>query len=345
MSDYLQLDSLTLAYGKSIAVENLSLSVTRGELVAFLGPSGCGKSTTMRAISGLMKTHSGSITLDGNDITRTAPNKRHVGMMFQSYALFPHLSVTENVAFGLRLKRLATNDIKQRVKDGLGIVGLGDYALRMPAELSGGQQQRVALARALVMDPKVLLLDEPLSNLDARLRLEMRSELQRVQQQTGLTMIFVTHDQIEAMSLADRIVVMNKGRVEQIGSPEDIYNAPDTQFVADFVGFENIFQVSDKTLVGNGHSLPLSGLPNSGPSDANMAGLAWRPSGVTLGSGPHQATIIGSAFAGTVREYLLDTAIGPVRADVSAELPAYALNSQIRFELPHAKAVPLTRMA
>ena len=339
MSDYLLLESLTLSYGKSIAVEKLSLGVTRGELVAFLGPSGCGKSTTMRAIAGLMKTHSGSIKLDGKDITRTAPNKRDVGMVFQSYALFPHLSVTENVAFGLRLRRLAANDIKQRVQEGLGIVGLSEFASRMPAELSGGQQQRVALARALVMDPKVLLLDEPLSNLDARLRLEMRSELQRVQQQTGLTMIFVTHDQVEAMSLADRIVVMNKGTVEQIGSPENIYNAPETQFVADFVGFENIFGIVDNSLTGNGHHLPLSE-----HIDSHIAGLAWRPSAVTLGSGAHKATIIGSAFAGTVREYLLDTPIGPVRADVSAELPAHELNSQIQFELPQAKAVPLARM-
>ncbi|MFK7996444.1 MAG: ABC transporter ATP-binding protein [Granulosicoccus sp.] len=339
MSDYLQLDSLTLRYGKSVAVEKLSLGVTRGELVAFLGPSGCGKSTTMRAISGLMKTYAGTIKLDGKDITRTAPNRRDVGMVFQSYALFPHLSVTENVAFGLRLKRLSANDIKQRVHDGLGIVGLREFATRMPAELSGGQQQRVALARALVMDPKVLLLDEPLSNLDARLRLEMRSELQRVQKQTGLTMIFVTHDQVEAMSLADRIVVMNQGVVEQIGTPENIYNAPETQFVADFVGFENIFKLADNSLIGNGQSLKLVE-----QLDATCAGLAWRPSGVILGSGSHQATIIGSAFAGTVREYLLDTVIGPIRADTNAELPTYALNSQVNFDLPPARAVPLSRM-
>ncbi|MFK7857857.1 MAG: ABC transporter ATP-binding protein [Granulosicoccus sp.] len=339
MSDYLSLDELTLAYGKSIAVEKLTLGVTKGELVAFLGPSGCGKSTTMRAIAGLMKTHSGRIRLDGINITRTAPNKRNVGMVFQSYALFPHLSVTENVAFGLRLKRMSTNDIKQRVHDGLAIVGLSEFATRMPAELSGGQQQRVALARALVMDPKVLLLDEPLSNLDARLRLEMRSELQRVQQQTGLTMIFVTHDQVEAMSLADRIVVMNQGCVEQIGSPETIYNAPETRFVADFVGFENIFDVLDKQLAGNGHTLPLKEHLESAP-----AGLAWRPAAVTLGKGPYHATIVGSAFAGTVREYLLDTAIGPVRADANAELPAHALNSLVSFDLPLARAVPLSKM-
>lgn len=332
MSDFLQLESLTLAYGKSIAVDSLNLSVSQGELVAFLGPSGCGKSTTMRAIAGLMKTRSGHIRLDSEDITRTPPNKRDVGMVFQSYALFPHLSVAENVAFGLRLKRLDRQDIDKRVTEGLSIVGLSEFAARMPAELSGGQQQRVALARALVMDPKVLLLDEPLSNLDARLRLEMRSELQRVQKQTGLTMIFVTHDQVEALSLADRIVVMNKGCVEQIGSPEEIYNTPQTRFVADFVGFENIFATDDPQLL-------------MGEAVAGARGLAWRPASVTLGSGRYQGTIIGNAFAGTVREYLLQTALGPVRADVAAELPAFATGSEISFDLPLDKAVSLSAMS
>ncbi len=350
MSDFLQLESLTLAYGKSIAVESLNLSVNQGELVAFLGPSGCGKSTTLRAIAGLMKTRSGHIRLDAEDITRKPPNKRDVGMVFQSYALFPHLSVTENVAFGLRLKRLDKQDIDKRVTEGLSIVGLGEFARRMPAELSGGQQQRVALARALVMDPKVLLLDEPLSNLDARLRLEMRSELQRVQQQTGLTMIFVTHDQVEALSLADRIVVMNKGSIEQIGSPEEIYNCPATRFVADFVGFENIFAVHDRQLLpaddNVGGDKPHSArLPLTCGTAPDTRGLAWRPASVVLGSGNYPGTIVGNAFAGTVREYLLQTALGPVRADVNAELPAYPTGSDVMFDLPFDKAVPLSSMS
>ncbi|ASJ74177.1 nucleoside hydrolase [Granulosicoccus antarcticus] len=331
MSDYLQLESLTLNYGKTVAVDSLSLSIAQGELVAFLGPSGCGKSTTMRAIAGLMKTRSGRIRLDGKDITRKSPNKRDVGMVFQSYALFPHLNVTENVAFGLRLKGLADLDVAMRVNDGLSMVGLTEFAQRMPAELSGGQQQRVALARALVMDPKVLLLDEPLSNLDARLRLEMRSELQRVQKKTGLTMIFVTHDQVEALSLADRIVVMNRGCVEQIGTPEEIYNTPATRFVADFVGFENIIPINS----------PLS-LTGSLPAD--VQGLAWRPASVVMGSGPYSGKIMGNAFAGTVREYLLETAFGPIRADVAPELPAYQSGSQIAFDLPLYMAVQLTNM-
>lgn len=340
MSDFLQLESLTLAYGNTIAVDSLDLSVRQGELVAFLGPSGCGKSTTMRAIAGLMKTHSGTIRLDGRDITRVAPNKRDVGMVFQSYALFPHLSVAENVAFGLRLKRLEPDDIEQQVTQGLSMVGLEDFAARMPAELSGGQQQRVALARALVMDPKVLLLDEPLSNLDARLRLEMRAELQRVQKQTGLTMIFVTHDQVEALSLADRIVVMNKGCVEQIGTPEDIYNRPATSFVADFVGFENIFATDGLQLLSH---LDTSGEQrlHGGSGGTPAQELAWRPANVSLGAGNYRGTVIGNAFAGPVREYLLDTPLGPVRADVSADQPAWQIGSDVSFDLPVNTAVPL----
>ncbi|MFN4091197.1 MAG: ABC transporter ATP-binding protein, partial [Alphaproteobacteria bacterium] len=221
MSDasFLSLEKLTLAYGDTVAVKDLDLSIRKGELMAFLGPSGCGKTTTMRSIAGLLTPASGRISLDGVDITRVSANKRSVGLVFQSYALFPHLSVFENVAFGLRLKKLPASDIETRVTAGLKSVGLSKFATRKPAELSGGQQQRVALARSMVMEPKVLLLDEPLSNLDARLRLEMRTELQRVQKETGVTMIFVTHDQGEALSLADRIVVMLNGAIEQIGTP------------------------------------------------------------------------------------------------------------------------------
>lgn len=217
MSDanYLSLNKVSLAYGNSIAVKDLDLDIRKGELLALLGPSGCGKTTTMRAIAGLMPVASGRIDLDGADITRVAANKRAVGLVFQSYALFPHLTVYENVAFGLKLKGMSGKTLDDKVASGLKSVGLSNFASRKPAELSGGQQQRVALARSMVMEPKVLLLDEPLSNLDARLRLEMRTELQRVQKETGVTMIFVTHDQIEALALADRIVVMKGARLSR----------------------------------------------------------------------------------------------------------------------------------
>lgn len=337
MSDakYLSLQNLSLAYGNSIAVKDLNLDIRKGELLALLGPSGCGKTTTMRAIAGLMPVAGGRIDLDGADITRVSANKRAVGLVFQSYALFPHLTVYENVAFGLKLKGMKGSALDEKVASGLKSVGLSTFASRKPAELSGGQQQRVALARSMVMDPKVLLLDEPLSNLDARLRLEMRTELQRVQKATGVTMIFVTHDQVEALALADRIVVMKSGAIEQIGTPEEIYNAPVSSFVADFVGFENIFRLEAGLLKTDNGSITLSGQVPS------TAGLAWRPRMVTLGSGPFEATVRGTSFAGNSREYLLDTPLGPIKAEVDAALAMRDIGSPLAFDLPVEKAASL----
>ncbi len=333
----LQLNNLTLAYDATVAVESLDLAVGSGELLALLGPSGCGKTTTMRAIAGLMRARSGSIVLDGADITAVPANKRPVGLVFQSYALFPHLNVFENVAFGLRLKKLPKPEIEQKVVSGLESVGLTAFSERMPAELSGGQQQRVALARAMVMEPKVLLLDEPLSNLDARLRLEMRTELQRVQKASGITMIFVTHDQAEALALADRIVVMRDGRIEQTGTPEDIYNTPRTAFVAEFVGFENVFNIHDGRLAGASGPAELSCRP---PVEA--AALAWRPGAVEIGKGPFEGEVMGASFAGRSREYLLSSALGPIKAEQAADSPAHELGARVAFDLPVAKAAALS---
>lgn len=337
MSDaqYLSLQNLSLAYGATMAVDKLNLDIRKGELLALLGPSGCGKTTTMRAIAGLMPIAGGRIDLDGADITRVSANKRAVGLVFQSYALFPHLTVYENVAFGLRLKGLTGAELDAKVASGLKSVGLSTFASRKPAELSGGQQQRVALARSMVMDPKVLLLDEPLSNLDARLRLEMRTELQRVQKATGVTMIFVTHDQVEALALADRIVVMKNGAIEQIGTPEEIYNAPVSSFVADFVGFENIFRLEGAELKTEAGRVTLSGQVPS------TAGLAWRPRMVTLGSGPFEGTVRGTSFAGNTREYLLDSALGAIKAEVDASRPSYEIGATLPFDLPVEKAASL----
>ncbi|MCR4265875.1 ABC transporter ATP-binding protein [Nitratireductor sp. ZSWI3] len=341
MSDpaYLDLKELTLAYGKTIAVDRLNLPIRKGELIALLGPSGCGKTTTMRAITGLLKPASGTITLDGRDITRLPANKREVGLVFQSYALFPHLSVFENVAFGLRLRKLPSAEINRQVGDGLALVGLSRFHNRKPAELSGGQQQRVALARSLVMQPKVLLLDEPLSNLDARLRLEMRTELQRVQRESGVTMVFVTHDQNEALALADRIVVMKDGRIEQLGSPEDVYNRPVSRFVADFVGFENIFSVENGRLHTQNGPVDLSV-----PVPPETSGLAWRPKMVRLGEGRFEGEVLGVAFAGGTREYLLKTELGPIKAEMDAAAPAFAPGSRLSFDLPTENAATLQRM-
>ncbi len=339
MSDqtFLTLDKLTLAYGKTVAVKDLDLHIHKGELLALLGPSGCGKTTTMRAIAGLLSPTGGRISLDGIDITRMAANKRAVGMVFQSYALFPHLSVFENVAFGLKLKGMKGAELETKVGDGLRTVNLTSFSSRKPPELSGGQQQRVALARAMVMEPKVLLLDEPLSNLDARLRLEMRTELQRVQKESGVTMVFVTHDQVEALALADRIVVMKDGAIEQMGTPEEIYNQPISRFVADFVGFENIFEVRDGKFVNDHGDFQV---PHALPK---TAGLAWRPRMLQLGSGPFQGTVRGISFAGGTREYVLDTPFGNLKAEVDAALPSHVLGAEIAFDLPVENAAQLKR--
>lgn len=339
MSDqnYITLDKLTLSYGKTIAVDKLDLTINKGELLALLGPSGCGKTTTMRAIAGLLNPTGGTIKLDNKYITRLPPNKREIGLVFQSYALFPHLTVFDNVAFGLKLKGMKGTELENKVRAGLKSVGLADFAGRKPPELSGGQQQRVALARSMVMEPKVLLLDEPLSNLDARLRLEMRTELQRVQKETGVTMIFVTHDQSEALSLADRIVVMRNGAIEQIGTPEDIYNHPVSQFVAEFVGFENIFAIRDGKLYHGDHQVAHK---DTLPA---VAGLAWRPRTIILGSGSYQGHIVGASFVGSSREYVLESAFGTIKAEADAALPGYKIGDQTAFDLPLEAAAPLER--
>ncbi len=228
---------------KVFAVDDVSLDIHGGEFITLLGPSGCGKTTTLRLIAGFELPTSGRIILDGKDIADEPPNHRPMAMVFQSYALFPHLNVYENVAFGLKLKKMPSNEIEEAVEMVLHMMNLTGLGKRSPSQLSGGQQQRVALARAMVMKPKVLLFDEPLSNLDAKLRIQMRVEIRRLQQRLGITGIYVTHDQVEAMSLSDRIVVMNKGKIEQVGSPVDIFMRPSSLFVADFIGRANFVEV------------------------------------------------------------------------------------------------------
>lgn len=335
--DFLTLENLTLGYGGTIAVDRLNLSMKQGELVALLGPSGCGKTTTMRAIAGLLEPVSGQITLDGRDITRTPPNKRGIGLVFQSYALFPHLSVFENVAFGLRLQGVARDEITRRVTATLASVGLSPYADRQPRALSGGQQQRVALARSIVVEPKLLLLDEPLSNLDARLRLEMRSELARLQKELGITMIYVTHDQSEALALADRIIVMRQGNIEQIGTPPDIYERPQSAFVAEFIGFENTFALQGAALMGSKGVLPCTDAPAA-------AALAWRPRAVVLGAGPHQGRVVGASYLGEMVEYLIDSPAGMIKAETSATARRHAMGDMLAFDLPVSSAAVLARV-
>src|SRR5215213_2089674 len=236
---YLTLTGVTKKFADSFAVQNFNLDVEKGEFVSFLGPSGCGKTTTLRMVAGFETPTAGKITLDNADITNRAPNQRNVGMVFQSYALFPNMTVAQNIGFGLRVRKENEAAIQDRVKEMLAIINLESRGDSYPYQLSGGQQQRVALARALAIRPQVLLLDEPLSALDAKIRVSLRAEIRSIQQRLGITTIYVTHDQEEALSLSDRIVVMNTGRIEQIGTPFQIYNFPETACVAGFVGTLN----------------------------------------------------------------------------------------------------------
>ena len=235
----LTLKGITRKFGDVTAVDDVSLEIARGELFFLLGPSGCGKTTLLRLIAGFYAPDAGSILFDDQDVTRTPPHRRNTGMVFQNYALWPHMSVRENVAYGLVLRKVPSSEQRDRVSEALGMVRMDAYGERSPNQLSGGQQQRVALARALVIRPDVVLLDEPLSNLDARLRLEMRDEIRRIHDETGATMIYVTHDQKEALSMADRVAVMDMGAVAQSGPPRSIYARPASTFVADFIGETN----------------------------------------------------------------------------------------------------------
>ncbi len=235
--------NITKRYGSKTVVDRLPLEISGGEFVTFLGPSGCGKSTALGIIAGLIPPSDGEIWLDNQRIDDLLPEKRGFGMVFQNYALFPHLTVFDNVAFGLSLQRRPNAEIKERVTTMLGLVRLAGYEDRFPGQLSGGQQQRVAIARALVLHPRLMLFDEPLSNLDAKLRIEMRTEIKQLHQRLGLTSIYVTHDQAEALSLSDRIVVLREGVLMQIGTPQEIHDRPKNVFVADFMGFRNFFDV------------------------------------------------------------------------------------------------------
>jgi len=236
---YLQLNHLSKAYGSSMAVQDVNLQIQSGEFISLLGPSGCGKTTILRMVAGFERPTGGVIALEGQDITHIPANRRDMGMVFQSYSLFPHMTASQNIAFGLRVKRMARSQQRLRVHEMLDLVGLADKGDRYPHQLSGGQQQRVALARALAIAPRVLLLDEPLSALDAKVRLQLRNEIRRIQQQLGITTLFVTHDQEEALSISDRVIVMSQGRIEQEGVPEEIYLAPSTPFTASFIGAMN----------------------------------------------------------------------------------------------------------
>ena len=313
-----QFTNVVKRYGATAAVSGISFKVDSGTLVTLLGPSGCGKTTTLRMIAGLELPSEGRIEIAGRDVTHLSATQRDVSMVFQSYALFPHMSVLENVAYGLRRSGNAKDEATKRAMEGLAQVGLEGYGQRQPSELSGGQQQRVAVARALVLKPSVLLFDEPLSNLDARLRRQMREEIRELQQRLGLTVVYVTHDQQEAMAVSDRIIVMNAGRIEQEGSPRDLYERPATPFLARFMGESNPARGHVRRLDANRVSVRLGGteivVADSTAAEGEVS-VAVRPEAIAVETPPGPAgalpgTIAKASYLGTHMEYTIDTEAG-----------------------------------
>ncbi|MEJ3658412.1 ABC transporter ATP-binding protein [Actinomycetes bacterium KLBMP 9759] len=270
----LRLDGVGRRFAGKDALVDLDLTIRSGEFIALLGPSGCGKSTALNCLAGLLPLTSGSVWMDERRIDTLPPEKRGFGMVFQSYALFPHMSVRRNIAFGLQMQRLPRGEVKRRTDAGIKLVQLEDHAGKLPGQLSGGQQQRVAIARAVVLEPSLVLMDEPLSNLDAKLRLEMRTEIRRLHQSLGLTTVYVTHDQEEALSLADRLVVLREGRVQQIGTPEELHSRPVNWHVADFMGFRNIVDAQVVGATGAEAEVEFDGTRLTGTVAGGSAGVA-----------------------------------------------------------------------
>ena len=292
------------------AVDGVSLSVSPGEMVTFLGPSGCGKTTILRMVAGFETPTGGAVSIDGRDVTNVPVNRRDIGFVFQNYALFPHMSVFENVAYGLRVKGTGEADIRRKVGEGLELVGLKGADKAFPNQLSGGEQQRVALARVLVLEPKVLLMDEPLSNLDAKLRIHMRTEIRRIQKQLDVTCLYVTHDQGEALTMSDRIMVMNKGKVEQIGPPRELYSDPRSLFVADFIGQANIIPGSVVAFDGTnvlvsvaGVKIEVRAVKNASFTPCAPAALVVRPENLMPSEEGMAGTVRTATFLGGRMEY------------------------------------------
>ncbi len=324
-----EIEHLSLAFGPTPVLRDVGLHVAAGEFFGLLGPSGSGKSTLLRAIAGFGHPQRGTIRIGGRDVTRLPPWRRGVGMMFQSYALWPHLTVWQNVAFGLEERRLARRLIADKVAAVLDLVGLGEYAQRRPGQLSGGQQQRVALARTIVIEPQVLLLDEPLSNLDAKLRAHMRLELRALQRKLGITTLFVTHDQDEALAIADRVAVIDQGVIQQVGTPLELYDAPLTRFVANFVGSVNLIAAEAAASGDQRIAVTLAGgarfeLPGA-PARGRIV-LAFRPNAARLDAQPPagglalDGAVLESEFQGENIRYRVRTAAGELLAD-TAHLP------------------------
>jgi iron(III) transport system ATP-binding protein len=332
---------VTKIYGKDfVAVDNISLKVEAGSLVTLLGPSGCGKTTTLRMIAGLESVNKGQILIDGVDITQLPATERDVSMVFQSYALFPHKTVLENVSYGLIFSGLSKQDAAIKAEEGLGLVGLEHLGARYPSELSGGQQQRVAVARALVLEPQVLLFDEPLSNLDAKLRRSVRNEIRDLQQKLGLTVVYVTHDQEEALAVSDKIIVMNKGQIAQIGTPHELYESPSDLFVANFIGESNIIDSKIERISRGKATIKLGEQllqVNAGELEAGPIKMVVRPEDVTLHVKKIKDSFAGvietATYVGSKTEYQIRTKAGSFFVTLPSRSTQYAAGTKIHLSV------------
>ena len=329
-------ENVTKAYGEIVAVGAINFTIAPGTLVTLLGPSGCGKTTTLRLIAGLEMATSGHIFIGDTDVTRLPATQRDVSMVFQSYALFPHMSVIENVSYGLKVGGMPKAEVRTKAEEGLALVGLTGYGARMPSELSGGQQQRVAVARALVLEPDVLLFDEPLSNLDAKLRRRVRGEIRDLQQKLGLTSVYVTHDQAEALAVSDRIIVMNNARIAQSGAPNELYDSPADVFVADFIGDANLVDGEILAIEGDLARVRIGGaevrLAHRGLGKG-PAKVAIRPEAIRLAGPPGGivGTVAKATYLGSHIEYLVGSNLGEL----------FVIDHQVSRALPRGSSVAI----
>ncbi len=341
---YIELRDIDVSYdGHKKILDKLSLDVEEGQLVSLLGPSGCGKTTTLRVLGGFIQPGAGNVFVKGKEYTNTPIHKRNFGIVFQSYALFPHMTVADNIAFGLKMRHIPKSEMGKRVQAILQTVDLPEFGKRYPRELSGGQRQRVALARALVVGPELLLLDEPLSNLDAKLRLKMRVEIRELQQKMGITSVFVTHDQEECFSISDKVAVMNDGVIEQYDSPETIYARPKTEFVARFVGFENFFKLHSEADGYYGNGIRFAALePDTGAQKTRKGTI--RPEDIViLRDGTPESNVIEGRIAvrtylGKVYQYKINTPFGDLIA-TDGVTPPLAPNDKVRLHFPKDKLI------
>jgi len=350
--EFLRIEQLVKAFGSTTVVKSIDLGFDKGEFVSLLGPSGCGKTTILRMIAGFERPNSGRILVEGKDITGLLANQRQIGMVFQAYALFPNMNVADNIGFGLKVAGTPREEARARVAEMLALIGLAGLEKRFPFELSGGQQQRVALARALAPRPRMLLLDEPLSALDAKIRVSLRDQIRAIQRELGITTIFVTHDQEEALSISDRIVVLNAGNVEQFGTPFEIYNHPTSRFVATFVGTLNTLQATvadaaSKTVAIDGQVVTIPALPAAAKSGEPVS-LTMRPEAVSLAAdAPRDIVLDGTvsevSFLGSVIRLKVDLGSNSIHLDTfnDQRTPPPAFNEKVRLSIASSDVLVL----